>query len=204
MLHGMFSDSAVALTIAAAGVRRAKRERDANEGSRAGEEPDDGTLVARRRSTLATVSHVQSTIFCGNSGKIRLRIGLYRWSRNLHPGAQRPSANAGVVPMQHLAARAPSCSNASPPERPGAPDRLYWRVPRASARPQSSPAGVCSTGQVSLPPRLQQPVAGLAEISGRQARGAGLVSPRASEVRFVRFVYGPGYVTANVGPVTLC
>ena len=23
-------------------------------------------------------------------------------------------------------------------------------------------------------------------------------------VRFVRFVYGPSYVTANVGPVTLC
>jgi hypothetical protein len=23
-------------------------------------------------------------------------------------------------------------------------------------------------------------------------------------VRFVRFVYDPGYVTANVGPVTLC
>ena len=27
---------------------------------------------------------------------------------------------------------------------------------------------------------------------------------RGGDGRFVRFVYGPGYVTANVGPVTLC
>ena len=31
-----------------------------------------------------------------------------------------------------------------------------------------------------------------------------LASTTPPELRFVRFVYGPAYVTANVGPVTLC
>ena len=33
---------------------------------------------------------------------------------------------------------------------------------------------------------------------------APLVGAGVRFVRFVRFVYDPGYVTANVGPVTLC